>query len=231
MDINGCQHPSTYNFSRAFLSSDYEPTREVFKSKLDKIEANLLLASTLGSSEDFERLIQTRHVNAYTQNFVLDASPTSGESFPVGFCAKVITPHAAAALLSTGIERLDISGNSRLVALPIKELCSIGSLKYLDCDGCTSLTTLPESVKKEGLKDMRALHESLGDPIYEFLHGRCVPPARVQELPSARISEFGSLLDDPTSADVTFVVDNERITAHRNVLAACPTSAQCSPRV
>ena len=68
---------------------------------------------------------------------------------------------------------------------------------------------------------MRALHESLCD---ELLLCRCVvTPSRVQELPSARISEFGSLLDDPTSADVTFVVNNERIPAHRIILAARST--------
>ena len=42
----------------------------------------------------------------------------------------------------------------------------------------------------------------------------------VQELSSTRVSEFGSLLDDPTSADVTFVVNNERISAHKIILAA-----------
>ena len=54
-----------------------------------------------------------------------------------------------------------------------------------------------------------------------------VPPrvaAQVQELTSAHISEFGSLLDDPTSADVTFVVNNERIHAHRIILAARSTN-------
>ena len=45
----------------------------------------------------------------------------------------------------------------------------------------------------------------------------------VQELSSTRVSEFGSLLDDPTSADVTFVVNNERIPAHRIILAARST--------
>ena len=68
---------------------------------------------------------------------------------------------------------------------------------------------------------MKALHKSLLD---EILLGRCVvTPARVRELPSARISEFGSLLDDPTSVDVTFVVNNERIPAHRTILAARST--------
>ncbi len=43
----------------------------------------------------------------------------------------------------------------------------------------------------------------------------------VQELSSTRVSEFGTLLDDPTSAGVTFVaVNNERIPAHKNILAA-----------
>ena len=68
---------------------------------------------------------------------------------------------------------------------------------------------------------MKALHKSLLD---EILLGRCVvTPARVRELPSARISEFGSLLDDPTRVDVTFVVNNERIPAHRIILAARST--------
>jgi hypothetical protein len=67
---------------------------------------------------------------------------------------------------------------------------------------------------------MQTLHECLRD---EILLGRCTTPARFQELPSARISEFGSLLDDPTSADVTFVVNNERIPAHRIILAARST--------
>jgi len=95
----------------------------------------------------------------------------------------------------------------------VKEICSICVLQCLEYDGYTSLTTLPESVKKEGRNTMRSLYESLCDPIYEFLHGRGVPPERVQELSSARISEFGSILDDST-ADVTFVVNNESITAH-----------------
>jgi speckle-type POZ protein len=42
----------------------------------------------------------------------------------------------------------------------------------------------------------------------------------VQELSSTRVSEFSSLLDDTTSADVTFVVNNERIPAHKIILAA-----------
>jgi hypothetical protein len=42
----------------------------------------------------------------------------------------------------------------------------------------------------------------------------------VQELSSTRVSEFGCLLDDPTSADVTFVVNNERIPAHKIIPAA-----------
>jgi hypothetical protein len=78
-------------------------------------------------------------------------------------CAKAITPHAAAALKLIGIGCLNISGNSRLVALPATELCTIARLLYLECDGCTSLTTLPQSVAKKGGKGaMIAVHESLG---------------------------------------------------------------------
>jgi hypothetical protein len=58
----------------------------------------------------------------------------------------------------------------------------------------------------------------------ELLLSRCViTPSRVQELSSFRILEFGSLLDDSTSVDVTFVVNNERIPAHRIILAARST--------
>ena len=68
---------------------------------------------------------------------------------------------------------------------------------------------------------MKELHKSLLD---ELVPCRCVvSPSRVQELPSARISEFGSLLDDPTRVDVTFLVNNERIPAHRIILAARST--------
>ncbi len=42
----------------------------------------------------------------------------------------------------------------------------------------------------------------------------------VQELSSTRVSEFVCLLDDPMSADFTFVVNSERIPAHENILAA-----------
>jgi sugar lactone lactonase YvrE len=44
--------------------------------------------------------------------------------------------------------------------------------------------------------------------------------AQMQELASTLTSDYAALLDDDTSADVTFVVKSERITAHRNILAA-----------
>jgi hypothetical protein len=196
------------------------------KSKIDKVEANILLASTLGSQDDFQRLLQTRNWTESSfwtgEQLVLDASPSAfsgnaDDAIPVGVCAKVITPHAAAALSSIGINCLDIRDNSLLVALPVIELCSIGSLKYLQCYGCTSLKAIPQSVAKDG---GRAAMKALDESLFDVLLGPCVTPARVQELPSARVSDFGSMLDDPTRADVTFVVNNERIHAHRNILAA-----------
>ena len=47
--------------------------------------------------------------------------------------------------------------------------------------------------------------------------------AHVQKLPSTLTCDYAALLDDPTSADVTFVVNNERIPAHRIILAARST--------
>ena len=47
--------------------------------------------------------------------------------------------------------------------------------------------------------------------------------AHVQKLPSTLTCDYAALLYDPTSADVTFVVNNERIPAHRIILAARST--------
>ena len=99
---------------------------------------------------------------------------------------KVITQHAAAVLSSMGevssIACLDITNNSRLVALSVKELWSIHRFQSLECDRCTSLTTLPllgfgtsvanpSSKFNSAFMSMKALHESL---FGELLRGRCV---------------------------------------------------------
>ena len=87
----------------------------VLGGKINKIEANILLASTLGSPADFKRLLRNRIIDNKLQP-TLDsstASPSSGladDHISVGSCAKAITPHAAAALKSIGIGCLDISG-------------------------------------------------------------------------------------------------------------------------
>jgi len=195
----------------------------VLGGKINKIEANILLASTLGSPADFKRLLRNRIIDNKLQP-TLDAStasPSSGladDHISVGLCAKAITPHAAAALKSIGIGCLDISGNSRLVALPATELCTIASLLYLECDGCTSLTTLPQSVaKKGGKRAMIAVHESL----CEQLPPSTVTPSLVHKINFERMQkDYAKMVGNSDLADVVLVVEGERFPAHRVMLAA-----------
>ena len=83
--------------------------------------------------------------------------------------------------------------------------------------------SIPQSVtEKRGQESIKALYKSLYD---ELLLCRCVvlcvvKSACVQEVSSVRISEFDSLLDDPTHSDVTFVVNNECTHVHMNILTA-----------
>ena len=149
-----CIEKEDYQSALAKVRSFTPPTWQRFQKRIDKIEANLLLGSDLGSTSDFKRLLRVG---------TLDASPTSGDvesQISVGLCAKTISEHAGAALLSSDIKCLDVRGNSRLATLSVKDLCSIGSLTSLECDGCSSLTTPPQSVAKMGgEKSMLALHE------------------------------------------------------------------------
>jgi hypothetical protein len=141
-DVLGLMEKEDYKMALAKLNDDdaLPPlTRKHFQRRIEKIETNIFLVSILGSTEDFKRLIRAG---------TLDASPTSGgarSQIPVGLCAKAISAHSAAALSSSGIECLDVRGNSRLVTLPVKALCSIDSLTALECDGCTSLRPLAPS--------------------------------------------------------------------------------------
>ena len=84
-----------------------------------------------GATADFERLIE---------HGTLDASPVAEEELqhiPLTLCAKHMTTHAVAALRSSGITRLDLTCNSSLDKIPLKELCEISSLEELKCDGCS----------------------------------------------------------------------------------------------
>jgi len=128
--------------------------QQLLKVKLDKIEANILLASKLDSAKQgFQRLLS---------DGTLDASPMlNGERVVADeLCVQVVTPDAAAALQSCRITCLDLQGNKCLVTLPARELCSIESLVSVQCGGC--ITTIPASVAERGGEEaMAALHESL----------------------------------------------------------------------
>jgi hypothetical protein len=86
--------------------------------------------------------------------------------------------------------------------------CFAGSCGFqgvaIDGDGCMVVSTWDNTVAKIAGCSVAA------------------PPAwaQVQELTSTLTSDYAALLDDRTSADVTFVVNSDRITAHKNILAA-----------
>ena len=103
--LTGLMENEEYNTALAMVRSLPIPTQEHFKRRLNKIEANILLASTLGSPADFQSILVPRR-----STLTFDASPTSGDEddhIPIGLCAKVITP----GLSSIPIGCLDISGN------------------------------------------------------------------------------------------------------------------------
>ena len=151
-DIQGDMEKEDYQKALSKLSqlkalkSEVNPRwlKEAFRRRIDKIEANLLLGSDLGSTNDFKRLIR---------DGTLDASPTSGEQkdhiSPV-MCARVITAHAVTALSSSGIKCLDVRSNPHLVKIPAEELCKITSLKQLLCTGCSLLESPPPEVAEHG---------------------------------------------------------------------------------
>ena len=116
-----------------------------------KRKANELLASETVSAQDLRALLDA--------DGTLDASPMLGGKM-VGYqrvldtaeCVKAVTRHAAAALQSCGITCLDLRGNKHLDTLPARELCGIEGLTAVECDGCSSLTTIPQSVAEGGGK-------------------------------------------------------------------------------
>ena len=123
----------------SLVDSLQPPTRHPLQVKLDKIEANILLASELESAkEGFQRLLRP--------DGTLDASPLLDGEMVVAdaLCVRAVTRHAAAALQSCGIKSLDLRGNKRLDTLPAKELCGIEGLTAVECKGCSSLTTIPQ---------------------------------------------------------------------------------------
>ncbi len=133
-----------YKSALAMVRSLPAPTRQRFQRMIDKMETNLLLASDLGSTADFKRLLR---------DGTLDASPTSGEKkdhISTALCARVITSHAAAVILSSDIKCLDVRGNSRLVKMPVEELSSISTLQGIECSGCPRLLSIPLEVAEKG---------------------------------------------------------------------------------
>ena len=121
------------------------PTRQLLQVKLDKIEANILLASELESAkEGFQRLLRP--------DGTLDASPMLDGEMVVAdaLCVRAVTRHAAAALQSCGIKCLDLQGNKRLVTMATGQLCAIASLVKVECANCPQLGSPPVEVAEQG---------------------------------------------------------------------------------
>ena len=119
-----------------------------------KRKANELLASETVTAQDLRALLDA--------DGTLDASPMLDGRMVLDTaeCVKAVTRHAAAALQSCGITCLDLQGNEHLATLPARELCGIEGLTAVECDGCSSLVTIPQSVAEGGGEEaMAALHE------------------------------------------------------------------------
>jgi hypothetical protein len=228
-DVTGPMEKEDYKTALDILKSLPPPTRQRFQRRIDKIEVNVLLGSDLGSTSDFYRLL--------LRDDTLDASPTSGDvesHISVGLCAKTISEHAAAALLSSGIKCLDVRGNSRLVKLPAKELCSIGSLTSLECDGCSSLTTPTQSVAKMGgEKSMMSLHESLITDVAGPMEKEdyMTALAMVRSLPPPTRQRFQRRIDKIEvnvllGSDLRSTSDFYRLLLRDGTLDASPTSGE-----
>ena len=142
-DVAGAMEDGRHETALAMLAALPIPTRHRLKVKVEKAEANILLASNLGSEEAFHRLLR---------DGTLDASPVieKDHSMARSLCVRTISLHAAAALLSSGITCLDVSFNSHLVMLPAKELCNISTLVRLECRGCPRLLSPPREVAESG---------------------------------------------------------------------------------
>jgi len=136
-----------YQMALEILKSDHEliPSGTRFIEMIQKIEANILLASIAGNSSlsDFQQLIMRqscRHINHSREapTACLDASPACGDRQIHDFlCARFMSEYAASNL--NGIVSLDLSHNPHLAKLPVKELCGIDTLQELSCRGCSAL--------------------------------------------------------------------------------------------
>ena len=98
-----------------------------------------------GLSLDFKSLIDI--------DGTLDASPLSFDKdsqhekthqhVPVSLCARSITSNAYKALASCSLTCLDVRFNKNIVALPMKDLCTIASLQEIRCWDCSSMCNFP----------------------------------------------------------------------------------------
>ena len=71
-------------------------------------------------------------------------------AIPMSLCVRILSPHSALMLQSSGIACLDLRLNPHLAKLPAKELCDIRSLKKLECADCPLLEWPPTEVAKNG---------------------------------------------------------------------------------
>ena len=123
--------------------------RGPYQKKIDKIHAQLLLASNSVESQDFKPLLR---------DGLLDASPLGDEDwqgFPPVLCVSKITLQAAAALQNSGVKCVRVSGNPNLLYIPLEKLCcDTGSLESLECAGCPLLASPPMEVAEFGGKQV-----------------------------------------------------------------------------
>jgi hypothetical protein len=115
-----------------------------YESKSRKIMANILLASDIGTAEDFKRLVD--------EQGTLDASPRykNKQRIPPAMCAHIVTKHAANTMLSCGTKCLDVGSNPYL-KIPAEELSTLTkSLSKLECQGCSRLCCPPPEIAALG---------------------------------------------------------------------------------
>ena len=119
----------------------------------------VMRASVTASAEDFKQLVDDEGK--------LDAAARKGnpgDYVPSALMAQTITPQAAAALQSSGIKCLDVSDHPHLAQLAAQKICSISTLKELECSGCPHwISPPPEVAENGGRESMQFLRECMQD--------------------------------------------------------------------
>jgi hypothetical protein len=118
----------------------------------DKINnwKKIVLLQAPGDADEFKEPLSNLVVGG-TLNVSRDALEAD---IPLRFFPRVITPQAAMALQESGITCLDLRSNPYLLRLPTADLCTINTLRQLECSGCPRLYSPPPEVAESNGRDV-----------------------------------------------------------------------------